>query len=127
MKYYQISFPGEHGQDVTETWSEDQIIDSYFRYWATKMIECGRGDQVSREACIEDWKVVHWAGEVDEWGRMTYTDCDCGCNTPVAETPEGMLKFLAHRLDYAGVAEGVAKIYARDIRKLVKEHYGIDL
>lgn len=127
MKYYQISFPGEHGQDVTETWNEDQIIASYFRYWAVKMIESGHGDQVSRERCIDDWIVVHMAGEVDEWGRKTYTDCDCGCNIPVASTPEGMLKFLANRLEFAGVDQGVARIYARDIRKLVKDEYGIEL
>ncbi len=55
--------------------------------------------------------------------KSEYTDCDCGCNTPVASTPEGMLRFLANRLEYAGVAESVAAIYARDIRKLLKEHY----
>ena len=69
MKYYTIAFPGEYGQHVVETWSEDQIIKSYFRYWCMKMIEAGRGDQVSREQCIDDWIVVHWAVETDQYGK----------------------------------------------------------
>ena len=35
-----------------------------------------------------------------------------------------MLEFLAHRFEYAGVSETVAKWYARDIRKILEEHYG---
>ena len=50
-------------------------------------------------------------------------DCDCGCNDPVATTPHEMLKFLAGRFEYAGVSESVAEYYARDIRKILKEHF----
>lgn len=64
MKYYSISFPGEFGQDVVETWSEDQIIDSYYKYWSGKMIENVPNCDLCRENCIEDWCVVHWAVEV---------------------------------------------------------------
>ena len=53
-----------------------------------------------------------------------YTECDCGCNIPVASTPESMLKFLAGRLEFAGVSDSVARYYARDLRKLIEEHYG---
>jgi len=52
------------------------------------------------------------------------SDCDCGCNTPVATTPKDMLEFLANRFEYAGVSEAVALWYARDIRRILKEHYG---
>lgn len=70
MKYYTISFPGEYGQHVVETWSEDQIIKSYYDYWCGKMIEnLGSKADISREKCIEDWKVVHWAIETDQWGK----------------------------------------------------------
>lgn len=69
MKYWTIVFPGEFGQHVQETWDEDQIIKSYYAYWTGKMIDAGHGDQVSREACIDDWTVVHWATETDQWGR----------------------------------------------------------
>ena len=30
-------------------------------------------------------------------------DCDCGCNEPIATTPQEMLEFLAHRFEYAVV------------------------
>ena len=53
-------------------------------------------------------------------------ECDCGCNDPIATTPQEMLEFLAHRFEYAGVSETVAKWYARDIRKILEEHYGND-
>lgn len=68
MKYYTISFPGEFDQHVQETWTEDQIIASYYTYWATKMIMAGKNDEISRERCIEDWCVVHWAVETDRCG-----------------------------------------------------------
>ena len=51
-------------------------------------------------------------------------DCDCGCNDPVATTPREMLEFLAQRFEYAGVSDAVAKSYARDLRKILEEHYG---
>jgi hypothetical protein len=67
-RYWTIVFPGDHGQHIQETWSEDQIIKSYYTYWSTKMIENGLKDELSRESCIEDWKIVHWAVETDEFG-----------------------------------------------------------
>lgn len=55
--------------------------------------------------------------------KKGYTECDCGCNTPVAETPEEMLRFLAGRLEYAGTSDGVAATYARDIRYILDRFY----
>jgi hypothetical protein len=69
VKYWTIVFPGEFDQHVQETWSEDQIIKSYYTYWFTKMIEAGKGDIATRERCIEDWCVVHWACETDQLGN----------------------------------------------------------
>lgn len=68
MKYYTIAFPGEFGQSVTETWTEDQIIKSYYTYWYGKMVQANQHDLISRERCIEDWCVVHWAVETDHAG-----------------------------------------------------------
>jgi hypothetical protein len=51
--------------------------------------------------------------------------CDCGCNDPVATTPQEMLEFLANRFEYAGVSDLVAKHYARDIRLILKEYFGV--
>lgn len=69
MKYWTIVFPGEFGQHVQETWSEDQILSSYMPYWCRRMNEVGKGDMISKEACLDDWKVVHWASETDEFGN----------------------------------------------------------
>ena len=123
-KYWTICFPGEFGQNVTETWSEEQILKSYYAHWTHKMVQANKHDQVGEQACIDDWVVVHWASRTDEFGRMTFGDCDCGCNVPVAETPEDMLKFLAGRLEYAGCSDPVARTYARDIRYVIEKFYG---
>ena len=53
-------------------------------------------------------------------------ECDCECDDPVADNPREMLEFLADRFEYAGVSEGVARSYARDIRKILKEHFGVE-
>lgn len=68
MKFWTIQYPGEHGQHVQETFSEDQIIASYFEYWKSKMIKVNKQDLITFENCIEDWKVIHWAIETDEFG-----------------------------------------------------------
>lgn len=65
MKSYTIVFPGEYGQAVQETWTENQIINYYFKYWSQRMIMAGKPEiDISRENCINDWCVVHWAQEV---------------------------------------------------------------
>ena len=68
VKYYTIVFPGEHGQHVQETWTEEQIIKSYYTYWSTKMIQNVDDPDLSRENCISDWCTVHWAQETNEFG-----------------------------------------------------------
>lgn len=70
MKYWTISFPGEEGQHVVETWSEDQITSGrYWQYWCGKMKEVNKEDQISKQRCLEDWIVVNWAVETDQWGN----------------------------------------------------------
>jgi len=68
-KYYTIVFPGEFGQHVQETWRTDQILQYYYTYWVTKMIENNNYLDISEELCIEDWCSTHWAMETDEWGN----------------------------------------------------------
>lgn len=129
MKYWTIAFPGEFGQGVVETWSEEQIIRSYYPYWSEKMIEAAPDPtmlDLSSHRCIDDWVVIHWAVRTDEFGRKTFGDCDCGCNKPVASTPQDMLKFLEQRFEYAGVSDAVAKTYARDIRFILEKFYETD-
>ena len=69
MKYYTIVFPGEFGQHVQETWRTDQILKSYYTFWSTKMLENRKEADISEHICIEDWCVVHWAMETDEFGN----------------------------------------------------------
>ena len=68
MRYWTIMYPGEVGQLVRETFSEDQIIESYYRYWKDKMILAGRENLISKENCLDDWKIIAWAYETDEYG-----------------------------------------------------------
>lgn len=69
MKYWTIKFPGECGQHVTETWNEKQILESsWYKHWLLKMIQANKHDLINNENAINDWVVVHWAVETDEWG-----------------------------------------------------------
>lgn len=67
MKYWTIAYPDEKGNDVVETLSEDEIIAQYWNYWYGKMCEKFGKEHVdanySRQDCIDDWTVVHWAVE----------------------------------------------------------------
>ena len=47
-------------------------------------------------------------------------------NDDVADNPQDMLEFLAGRMEFAGIAEPVAKSYAKNIRKILKQHFGVE-
>ena len=69
-KYWTIVFPGEHGQHVQETWSEDQILEYYWQYWYVRMVEKNQdADLLTTENCIQDWCIGHWAVETNEFGE----------------------------------------------------------
>lgn len=69
MKYYTIVFPGEQGQHVQETWSTEQILKSYYPYWCGMMIQNVAAPDLSEVNCIDDWCIVHWATETDQFGN----------------------------------------------------------
>ena len=69
MKYWTISYPGEWGQHVQETFSEEQILKSYYKHWFLKMVQAGKGNQATEQMCIDDWCVVHWAVKTNEFGE----------------------------------------------------------
>lgn len=71
MKYYTIVFPGECGQQVQETWSEEQILKSaWYRNWVLNVVQADRAYLLEdKQAAIVDWIVVHWAIETDQWGN----------------------------------------------------------
>lgn len=43
--------------------SEEAILASYYDYWQERMIRANKQDQISEQACIEDWVIIHWATE----------------------------------------------------------------
>jgi len=65
MKLYEIAYPDENNKDVTEILTEDEILASYWNYWKERMESVGKHDEISREKCIEDWCVIHWAVEAN--------------------------------------------------------------
>jgi hypothetical protein len=70
MKYYTISFPGECGQDVVETWTREQILKSaWYRNWVMMMVQADKAHLIDDQTAIDDWCVVHWASvsEKDDW------------------------------------------------------------
>ena len=74
MKYYTISFPGECGQHVQETWSEEQIFKSaWYRNWVYMMVQADKAHLMTEQTALDDWIVVHWAIETDEWGNKLGT------------------------------------------------------
>lgn len=76
LKYWTICFPGEHGQNVIETWSDQQILDSYWDYWCERMEKAGKDPEVHTfQDCIDDWCVGHWAVQTDAWGNKIEEDC----------------------------------------------------
>lgn len=59
-KYYDLDGP---------QWiNNHQIINEYFQYWSEKMASVGKAAEISYEKCIEDFCVVHWAFEVENYG-----------------------------------------------------------
>lgn len=53
--------PGLHGEVVTVTMSEADILATYFPWWAAQMTRVGKASLISAQACIDDWVVVNWA------------------------------------------------------------------
>jgi len=76
MKYWTIVFPGECGQHVQETWSEKQILSSaWYKNWVMRVIEDRRVELLEdNQTAIDDWVVVHWAIETNEFGKPIFGD-----------------------------------------------------
>lgn len=74
IKYWTIVFPGEYGQHVQETWSEKQILKSYYPHWCGMMIQNVAAPDLDEKRCIDDWVVVHWAERTDEFGNKIKTE-----------------------------------------------------
>lgn len=70
MRYWTIVFPGEEDQHVQETWSEEQILRSaWYKNWIMMMVQADKAHLINDEAALDDWKVVHWAEETNQFGE----------------------------------------------------------
>jgi hypothetical protein len=68
VRYFSFDeFDGETGW--VSTVSEVEVRETYYPYWYDKMCAKFGKEHVdanySFEECLEDWKTVHWAWEVD--------------------------------------------------------------
>ena len=71
MRYWSYNEQTESLDDaVVVTVSDDDILDMYWAWWYSKMCEKFGKEVVDRDYtkqdCIDDWVVVHWAWEVTD-------------------------------------------------------------
>lgn len=81
MKYYTFNDPIDTTVNPIvnrlTTLSEAVILEKYWVYWSTGMIERLYNplmnhitkDMITIDRCIQDWVVIHWAWETDEKGN----------------------------------------------------------
>jgi hypothetical protein len=71
-KYWTIAFPGECGQHVQETWSEEQILASaWYKNWVMMVVQANKAHLLEDPSiAIDDWITVHWAMPTDEFGKV---------------------------------------------------------
>ena len=63
---------------VVVTMSEAEILAAHYAHWCDEMRRAGKADEISEQACVEDWVTVHWAERVLE-EPMPMTRCSrCG-------------------------------------------------
>ena len=69
MQYYKYCEPADpDNNDYTPVYvelSENEILDSYYEYWSTRMLKINKLPMITTKNCIEDWAVIHWAWLVD--------------------------------------------------------------
>lgn len=73
MKYWKIVYPKdpENGDFTPEyiTLSDQEILDQYWDHWYDQMCKKFSKEEVdakwTKQDCIDDWVIVHWAWESD--------------------------------------------------------------
>lgn len=73
MRYFSYNEPGEYPKPYgfyIKTVSEEEIRKEFYPFWYDRMCKKFGKDHVDKtynfEDCLEDWKVVNYAWEVDE-------------------------------------------------------------
>ncbi len=68
MRRWKIAYPDEYDNPVIEILTDDDIIAQYWNHWYDRMCKKFGKEVVdsnyTKEDCIYDWTVVHWAWEV---------------------------------------------------------------
>lgn len=74
QRYFSYVEPNEDDVPVTVTLSEEDLKETYYKYWYERMCTKYGRIVVERdynfEDCVEDFKVTNWAWESDEDGKQ---------------------------------------------------------
>lgn len=67
MRYWSFNEPGANGENIVETFSDQEILDRYWDYWsAQKIAKYGRDEfekNYWRLDCIDAWCAINGAWE----------------------------------------------------------------
>ena len=68
MRCYEVSYLNADNKDMREILSEMEILQQYWKYWYSRMVEKFGPDhpEITVQNCIDDWVVVNWAVELKE-------------------------------------------------------------
>jgi len=72
MRYWTIVTPADTKSctPIYETLSETEILEQYWDYWSSRMIAKYGEDEFhrtwSKQDCIDDWCIIHWAWESND-------------------------------------------------------------
>lgn len=65
MRYYSYVISEDDVNIKKIVYSENEILAEYWDLWTTEMKGAGFANQISKERCIDDWCMVHWATPED--------------------------------------------------------------
>jgi len=103
MKHYVFYYMGKNGSERTEVYSEDMIINEYWKYWSSKMVDKygDNNELLTRRNCIEDWVTVNWAIEVESPGWICPS---CNIDRSKEACPRGHTATLTRHCPMVGTA-----------------------
>ena len=66
MKKYIYEEPDKDGNNIKVIKTEEEILENYWKYWSSIMERLNKHSEITKENCILDWCVVHWAYSQEE-------------------------------------------------------------
>lgn len=67
MRTWQFVEPGPGDEPVVVRKTDEQVLAEYFKHWWEQMLWAGKSDEeITPEACIQDWVAANWATEVKD-------------------------------------------------------------